>query len=52
MTPLPAKLLELARRVDRNVPQHGDPEAFFVEKDEIRRGLEELALLPGQEVRR
>lgn len=47
MTPLPDKLLELAKRVERNVPRHGDPEAFFVEKDEIARGLEELAQEPG-----
>lgn len=47
MTPLPEKLLELAKRVERNVPRHGDPEAFFVEKDEIARGLEELAQEPS-----
>lgn len=35
MTPLPAKLLELAKRVERNVPRHGDPEGFHVEKSEI-----------------
>lgn len=39
MTTLPAKLRELAVRVDRNVPKHGDPEAFHAEKSEIVREL-------------
>lgn len=37
------QLLDLAKRVERNVPRHSDPEAFHAEKSEIVRGLEELA---------
>jgi hypothetical protein len=35
MKPIRDKLEELARRVDRNVQSHRDPEAFHVEKNEI-----------------
>lgn len=42
------KLRDLAKRVDRNVPKHSDPEAFHAEKSEIVRGLEELAEGPRE----
>ncbi len=49
MTPLPDKLLELAKRVDRNVPRHGDPEQFHVEKSEIVSELKKVSREMGTE---
>lgn len=40
---LPEILRKLAARVDRNVPNHRDPEAFHVEKSEIAGELRRLA---------
>jgi hypothetical protein len=37
------KLRELAVRVDRNVPRHGDPERFHIEKSEIANELKNMA---------
>lgn len=37
------KLRDLARRVDRNIPSHYDPEAFHAEKSEIAHALRNLA---------
>jgi hypothetical protein len=39
----PQRLQELASRVERNIPNHRDPEAFHVEKSEIARELRRLA---------
>jgi hypothetical protein len=36
-------LIELADRVRRLAPRHGDPEAFHVEKSEIEHALRRLA---------
>jgi len=36
-------LRDLASRVDRNVPQHRDPEKFHIEKSEIASELRRLA---------
>lgn len=41
------QLRELARRVDRLVPSHRDPHAFFEEKSEISAALRQLARLAG-----
>lgn len=38
------KLRALARRVESNVPQHTNPEAFHAEKSEIAEELKRLAL--------
>lgn len=43
MTRLAERLQELARRVDRNVPAHRDPEAFHTEKSEIAEQLRRAA---------
>lgn len=43
MTRLAERLQELARRVDRNVPSHRDPEAFHQEKSEIAEQLRRAA---------
>lgn len=40
---LPELLRKLAARVERNVPNHRDPEAFHVEKSEIACELRRLA---------
>lgn len=40
---LPDRLRALARRVESNVPQHTDPEAFHAEKSEIAEELKRLA---------
>lgn len=37
------KLRDLAKRVDRNVPNHIDPEAFHAEKSEIVSELREVS---------
>ncbi|MDP8997813.1 MAG: hypothetical protein M3O03_12565 [Pseudomonadota bacterium] len=37
------KILDLARRVDRNVPEHTNPEKFHEEKSEIRESLKKIA---------
>lgn len=39
----PTALQRLADRVDRNVPRHGDPEAFHEEKSDIVGELRKLA---------
>ena len=39
----PCILTRLAERVERNVPQHRDPEAFHAEKSEIVTELKRLA---------
>lgn len=49
MTPLPDKLLEMAKRVDRNMPRHGDPEGFHVEKSEIVSELKKVSREMGAE---
>lgn len=36
-------LLTIARRVDANIPNHRDPEAFHAEKSDIVRELRNLA---------
>lgn len=36
-------LRDLARRVDRNIPHHRDPEQFHIEKSEIASELRRLA---------
>lgn len=38
-----AKLRDLARRVDRNVPEHGNPQRFHEEKSEISQALKTLS---------
>lgn len=40
---LPEILRKLAARVDRNIPNYRDPEAFHVEKSEIAGELRRLA---------
>lgn len=40
---LPELLRKLAARVERNMPNHRDPEAFHVEKSEIACELRRLA---------
>ncbi len=40
---LPTRLLDIARRVDRNVPDHVRPEDFHAEKSEIVNDLRRLA---------
>lgn len=47
---LPDELKQLASRVDRNVPRHGDPEAFHVEKSEIARELRRIATTAEERV--
>lgn len=37
------RLLDLARRVDRNIPSRLNPEAFHTEKSEIAHALRNLA---------
>lgn len=49
MTPLPAKLLELAKRVERNLPSHLDPERFHAEKSEIVSELKKVSREAGRE---
>jgi hypothetical protein len=39
----PAKLMELAKRIDRNVPDHRRPTTFHEEKSEIVHELEQIA---------
>jgi hypothetical protein len=39
----PQKLRALAERVERNVPNHTDPEAFHAEKSEIVSELREVS---------
>jgi hypothetical protein len=36
------QIKDLAGRVDRNVPRHGDPERFHTEKSEISHELKKL----------
>jgi hypothetical protein len=36
-------LREIASRVDRNLPRHGNPEAFHSEKSEISHDLRQMA---------
>jgi hypothetical protein len=36
-------LRDIAKRVDRNVPSHRDPDAFHAEKSEIASDLRQLA---------
>ena len=43
MTPLAARLSELAARVVRNVPDHRDPEAWHAEKSDIAHQLRRIA---------
>ena len=38
-----AKLRDLARRVERNVPEHGNPQKFHEEKSEISEALKTMA---------
>ncbi len=40
---LPQRLRELAKRVERNVPDHRRPTTFHEEKSEIVHELEEIA---------
>ncbi len=40
----PETLKRIRERVDRNVPRHGDPEAFHVEKSEIVHELKRLEI--------
>lgn len=37
------RLFEIARRVERNLPSHRNPEAFHAEKSEIVHDLRRLA---------
>lgn len=37
------KLRDLARRVDRNVPEHANPQKFHEEKSEISQTLKTMA---------
>jgi hypothetical protein len=39
----PERLRDLARRVERNVPNGGDPERFHVDKSEIADDLRRIA---------
>jgi hypothetical protein len=41
------KLRDLAGRVDRNIPQHANPERFHIEKSEIVDALKSMSR--GQE---
>jgi hypothetical protein len=43
MTDMPTMLADLARRVEANVPQRHNPEAFHAEKSEIAAELRRLA---------
>ena len=43
MTEIAHALLTIARRVDANIPNHRDPEAFHAEKSDIVRELRNLA---------
>jgi hypothetical protein len=46
--PLSERLLEIARRIDRNVPDRRDPERFHADKsaivDELRRAAREVTV--------
>lgn len=39
----PAKLLDLAERVQRLNPNYTHPERFFIDKDDLRRELQAMA---------
>lgn len=43
MVTLTDRILDLARRVDANVPRHSDPERFHSEKSEIVSELKKVS---------